>query len=49
LANGTSLRSTSATDAPSDEKRRAVASPMPEAAPVTMTTFPSKRFMAAHS
>jgi len=32
-----------ATLAPSDEKRLAVASPMPDAAPVTITTFPLKR------
>jgi hypothetical protein len=29
-------------------QRYSVASPMPEAAPVTMTTFPSKRFTLAH-
>ncbi len=32
-----------ATIAPSCEKRRAVAAPMPEPAPVTMTTLPAKR------
>src|SRR6185369_15845131 len=34
---------TSTTAAPSSEKRRAVASPMPDPAPVTITTLPSKR------
>ena len=44
-----SLMSPSTTRAPSRTSRRAVAAPMPLAAPVTMATFPSSRFViAAH-
>jgi hypothetical protein len=37
---------TSTTFAPSCEKRRAVASPIPDPAPVTITTLPSNRILA---
>ena len=46
-ASLSSLRSAMATIAPSCEKRRAVAAPMPEPAPVTMTTLPAKRCAAS--
>src|SRR5262249_49510174 len=43
LSSGALARSTRTTRAPSQAKRTAVARPMPPAAPVMTTTFPSKR------
>ncbi len=44
-ASAASLTSTPNTAAPSDAKRWQAARPMPDAAPVIRTTFPSNRFM----